>query len=67
MNGRAVLFVGLTAVLIAALFYSSRNRSASHRKGMPAPEIVGQDIDGRPMRLSDFRGQAVLLDFWGNW
>jgi hypothetical protein len=35
--------------------------------GMAAPQIVGEDIDGRPMRLSDFRGKVVLLDFWGYW
>jgi hypothetical protein len=35
--------------------------------GQPAPEIVGDDIDGQPMRLSDFKGRIVLLDFWGDW
>jgi len=35
--------------------------------GMTAPEIVGEDIDGVPMKLSDFRGKVVLLDFWGDW
>lgn len=35
--------------------------------GKPAPDIVGEDIDGKPMRLSDFRGKVVLLDFWGDW
>ncbi len=35
--------------------------------GEPAPEIEGEDIDGNPMKLSDFRGKVVLLDFWGEW
>jgi len=35
--------------------------------GKPAPEISGADIDGNPMKLSDFRGKVVLLDFWGHW
>ena len=35
--------------------------------GQPAPEIVGVDLDGRPMKLSDFRGKVVVLDFWGDW
>jgi peroxiredoxin len=34
---------------------------------MPAPEITGTDIDGHAMKLSDFRGKVVLLDFWGHW
>ena len=31
--------------------------------GKVAPEIVGEDLDGRPMRLSDYRGKVVVLDF----
>jgi peroxiredoxin len=32
-----------------------------------APEIEGEDIGGDKMKLSDFKGKVVLLDFWGNW
>ena len=35
--------------------------------GVPAPEIAGEDLDGAPFRLSDYRGKVVLLAFWGNW
>jgi len=35
--------------------------------GMVAPEIVGADVDGNPMKLTDFRGKVVVLDFWGFW
>jgi|TARA_B100000700_G_scaffold325555_1_gene434652 thiol-disulfide isomerase/thioredoxin len=35
--------------------------------GGTAPEIVGEDIAGKPMKLSDYRGKVVLLDFWGDW
>ncbi len=35
--------------------------------GMVVPEIVGTDLFGKPMRLSDFRGKVTVLDFWGNW
>ena len=31
--------------------------------GRQAPEIVGKDIHGKPMRLSDHRGKVVVLDF----
>jgi hypothetical protein len=35
--------------------------------GQQAPDIVGPDLDGVAFRLSDYRGQVVVLDFWGNW
>jgi hypothetical protein len=35
--------------------------------GIKAPEIKGEDVDGKSMRLSEFRGKVVMLDFWGNW
>jgi cytochrome oxidase Cu insertion factor (SCO1/SenC/PrrC family) len=32
--------------------------------GNLAPEIEGQDADGKSFKLSDYRGKVVLLDFW---
>jgi peroxiredoxin len=37
------------------------------RIGKPAPEIEGEDIDGKRLKLSDYRGKVVVLDFWGHW
>ncbi len=35
--------------------------------GSLARDIVGEDLKGQPLRLSDFRGKVVVLDFWGDW
>ncbi|HTW95319.1 MAG TPA: TlpA disulfide reductase family protein [Tepidisphaeraceae bacterium] len=35
--------------------------------GGPAPDFTGTTLDGKPLRLSDFRGKYVLLDFWATW
>jgi hypothetical protein len=35
--------------------------------GKTAPDIVGDDLDGKPFKLSDYRGKVVVIDFWGNW
>lgn len=32
-----------------------------------APDISGEDVDGRPFKLSDYRGKVVVLVFWGHW
>lgn len=35
--------------------------------GKVAPDIQGEDIMGRPLKLSDYRGKVVMLTFWGHW
>lgn len=35
--------------------------------GRSAPEIVGVDLSGHPMTLSEYRGKVVLLSFWATW
>src|SRR5262249_48766030 len=35
--------------------------------GRTAMEIEAEDLDGKPFKLSDYRGKVVVLDFWGNW
>jgi thiol-disulfide isomerase/thioredoxin len=32
-----------------------------------APDFTGQDASGKPVKLSDLRGKAVLLNFWATW
>ena len=35
--------------------------------GDVAPVFEIETVDGRPLKLSDFRGKYVLLDFWATW
>lgn len=37
------------------------------RIGNLAPEIEGADLEEIPFKLSDYRGNVVVLDFWGDW
>jgi hypothetical protein len=37
------------------------------RVGKVAPDIEGEDLDGKTFKLSDYRGKVVVLDFWGDW
>lgn len=35
--------------------------------GSVAPDFGQEDPDGKTIKLSDFRGKYVLLDFWASW
>jgi peroxiredoxin len=35
--------------------------------GQPAPEFTMNDSTGKPVSLSSFKGQVVLVDFWASW
>lgn len=42
-------------------------RLGSPKIGEPAMEITGVTWDDTPLKLSDFKGNVVVLDFWGDW
>lgn len=33
----------------------------------PAPVLTGADLDGKPLSLTEYRGQVVVLNVWGSW
>lgn len=46
-------------------FYGNLNRNVNI--GSPAPDIWMDKPDGTDMKLSDLKGQYVLIDFWASW
>lgn len=61
--------VGLSLILAACSAGSGTARSAvkpeSERR--KAPDFSLRDADGKLVRLSDYRGKVVLLNFWATW
>ena len=37
------------------------------KAGTVAPDFTAVDLAGRPVKLSDFTGKIVVLDFWATW
>ncbi|MEQ1885851.1 MAG: TlpA disulfide reductase family protein [Bryobacteraceae bacterium] len=33
----------------------------------PAPDFTLKDVNGSPVKLSDYKGKVVLLNFWATW
>ena len=52
----------------AAASTTDRNWSSeSDSPGSTGATRTLQSLEGKPVRLSDFRGKAVLLNFWATW
>lgn len=41
--------------------------SETSSSAVEAPNFTLNDLQGKPVSLSDFRGKWVVLDFWGSW
>src|SRR5579863_188394 len=67
---RKVLLAGsliLSALLTASSLVESSNAAAPTLVGKDAPDFVLKGMDGRNLRMSEYRGQVVLVNFWARW
>src|SRR5262245_41943398 len=58
--------IGAAAILIIGLA-GPLHAGPSATPQTPAPEWELKDVDGKSVKLSDFKGKVVILDFWATW
>lgn len=54
----------MLAFAFAALALAGCDERHEARPGDAASELAALDLDGAPVRLADYRGKVVLLNFW---
>jgi len=65
-----LLILAVGAVIFVAVFGIVWLQSAKYEPlvvGKPAPDFALTDLDDKPVRLSDYRGKVVFLNFWATW
>lgn len=76
MKRNALVFVALLVAILGMLAggkYLDRVRKHGPMKlvgnvqGVQAPDFTLISLDGTKVKLSDYRGKAVLLNFWATW
>lgn len=66
-----IISIVLALILIVAVWVFTAQDTQSTpvvaEANRPAPDFDLPSLDGESIRLSDYRGHVVLLNFWGTW
>ncbi|MGE0098570.1 MAG: TlpA family protein disulfide reductase [Hydrogenophaga sp.] len=59
--------LGAAVLLPAAHAQAPAHQRSAWPRGEATPALQTLDLQGQAVRLSDFKGRAVLLNFWASW
>lgn len=57
----------LVTILVALMIAGLVRLAPCHAQQTVAPQLVLKDVNGRTVRLRDYRGKVVLINFWATW
>ena len=63
----ATVPVLLAVVLVVGVAGGAGLLTPALRVGVRAPDFALADLNGEPVRLADFAGRPVLVNFWASW
>ena len=65
------VIIGVALVVALMLVFgfklAKRPSGAAQMQNGAAPDFTLESLDGKPVRLSDYRGKPVVLNFWATW
>ena len=69
MTTERVIVWSFTVLLLVCALAANRAVSGrvSEAETVTAPGWELNDLDGKQVKLSDFKGKVVILDFWATW
>ena len=62
---RPGLFRSLAVLLLGTI--AAASIAASNMEGQPAPDFALKSATGENLRLSEYRGDIVMINFWATW
>jgi peroxiredoxin len=67
MRLKPVIFFGTVALLAGLAIYQELQAPGPTLVGSEAPDFALRNFEGETVRLSDYRGKLVFLNFWATW
>lgn len=73
---KVIIVLLAVAVVLAACWRITGDKTPAQPETTPvvetvsangAPDFTVYDLEGNPVKLSDFQGQPVILNFWASW
>ena len=76
-SSRGIVIIVILILVVTGMIVSSKylvksqaggaSLATGNVAGKTAPDFELTSIDGKPVKLSDFKGKAVVLNFWATW